>query len=72
MRHPAAHVDERTGDLSRIGVGAWYLDHVGKIHHGVTCGCQLLEPDEECDLGMALFRLRVREVAARITGRVRI
>lgn len=68
----ATDLGERTATLSRIGVGAWYLDHVGQIHHGVTCGCQLLEPDEECDLGAALFRLRIREVAAGITGRVRI
>jgi hypothetical protein len=34
-----------------------YVAHVGRV----ICGCDLLSPDDDCDVGCALFRMGNRK-----------
>jgi len=47
--------------LSKLGPRGWLIDHAQ--NHGQACGCTPDMPAKTCDLGEALYRLRVAELA---------
>lgn len=47
--------------LSKLGPRGWLIDHAQK--YGLMCGCTADTPAKTCDLGEALHRLRMAELA---------
>jgi hypothetical protein len=50
-------LSERTMEVLEIGSRGWYRDHAGR---SLTCGCSLVAPDKDCNLGTALYSLLTR------------
>jgi hypothetical protein len=51
-------LSERSLEVMGLGTQGWFRDHAT---HSLTCGCSIVEPDKECDLGWALHRLATRK-----------
>ena len=43
--------------------GSLYMDHVQRFGEDRECGCEANSCDDDCNVGVALFRLRIREMA---------
>jgi hypothetical protein len=49
--------------LSALGAKGWYTEHVGSVQCEGRCVIEASDPT--CDVGEALFRLRVAEITRR-------
>lgn len=54
VREPRIPPDVRLVELAVEGIPAWYRLHVGE---NLSCSCNLMGADPECDVGHALHRL---------------
>ena len=67
----AAPPDTRSRELSQLGPRGWWFDHLtesGVMGPEARCACKPGIPDITCDLGEALWRVRLCELGRRKDG----